>query len=390
MRKVNVFYVFLRLDLGGAQEIFLRTVTHLDKSRFQVTVCCLAECGSLLPEVESLGIRVLCLGKRGLKNDLLTLLKLARLIRRHDAHIVYIHLYSRASAYGRMAAILARTPVIVASAVGYGHPRPLKKRMLDRVLAHFTDHFTALSEATKEHLYRQQGIAPDRITVIYPGIDPERFSSVRRREAIRQEVGIPLDAQVVGTVARLAPEKGLVDLVNAMAQVREAIPNARLMLVGDGPLRPELEQRVESLGLRDTVHFLGFRRDIPELLHVMDIFAFPSHREGLGMALVEAMAAGLPVVATAVGGIPEVVEYDVTGSLVPPREIDALALNICRLLENSALRVAMGQRGRARVQQHFTARRAAAQTQKLYLSLLARKGIVFPADTSLLLQSDAS
>jgi glycosyltransferase involved in cell wall biosynthesis len=388
--KVNLFCIFLRLDLGGAQEYFLRMVAHIDSSRFQITVCCLAERGRLVPDVESLGIRVLCLDMPGFRDDLPLLIKLARLIRHHNAHVVYTHLYSRASVYGRVAATLVRTPIIVVGEYGYGRLRSLKKRMLDRGLARFTDRFIAVSKAVKEHICREQGIMPDKVSVIYPGIDPEHFLNVKHREAVRQELGIPFDVPVVGTVARLAPEKGLADLIGATARIRQVVPGTRLMLVGDGPSRPELEQRVGGMGLCDVIHFTGIRRDIPDVLQAMDVFALPSLREGLPKAILEAMAAGLPVVATAVGGIPEVVEYDVTGFLVPPRDIDALTLNICRLLENSALRVAMGQRGRARVQQHFTARRAADQTQELYLSLLARKGLVFPTDTSLLFQPYAS
>jgi len=267
--------------------------------------------------------------------------------------------------------------------------------MLDRSLARFTDRFIAVSKAVKEHICREQGIMPDKVSVIYPGIDPEHFLNAKHREAVRQELGIPFDVPVVGTVARLAPEKGLADLIDATARIRQVVPGTRLMLVGDGPSRPELEQRVRGMGLCDVIHFTGIRRDIPDVLQAMDVFALPSLREGLPKAILEAMAASLPVVATTVGGIPEVVEHDATGFLVPPRDVNALAWNICRLLKNPALRTAMGLDGPFGilfqiVQQHFTARRAAAQTQELYLSLLARKGIVFPADTSLLIQSDAN
>lgn len=389
MDKINLLYVFLRLDLGGAQEIFLRTISHIDTSRFDVAVCCLAGRGRLVSEVESLGIRVLCLDAADLKNDLSTVLKLAHLIRRHNAHVVYTHLYSRANVYGRLAAILARTPVVVVGAVGYGRVRLPKKRVLDYVLALFTDHFTALSEATREYLCREQGIGPDKVTVIYPGIDVERFADVGQRAAVRQELQIPLDTLVVGAVSRLVPEKGLADLMTAMARILREIPNTRLVIVGDGPLRSQLERSITGLGLQGLVHLTGSRRDIPKLLSAMDVFALPSHREGFGMALVEAMAAGLPVVATDVGGIPEVVEHGVTGFVVPPHDIGALSVNILLLLEDSALRAKMGADGRQQVQQRFTARRAAMQTQDLYLSLLARKGIVFSVQDPCLARIDA-
>jgi glycosyltransferase involved in cell wall biosynthesis len=192
---------------------------------------------------------------------------------------------------------------------------------------------------------------------------------------MRRTFGVQAQGLLVGTVGRLHPQKGFASLLAAVARVRERLPAIRLLLVGGGALRRDLVARAEALGLAEVVIFAGSRGDVPEILAALDLFVLPSLWEGLPNAVLEAMAAGLPVVATAAGGTPEVVVDGETGLLVPPGDVTALAEAIERLLRDPGLRRKMGEAGRKRVEGHFTIEQTVAQTVALYETLLRQKGL---------------
>jgi glycosyltransferase involved in cell wall biosynthesis len=223
----------------------------------------------------------------------------------------------------------------------------------------------------------QTGVSPEKVVTIYNGVDAENFSTsgTRTTGQVLQPFGIPTDVPLVGSVGRFRPQKGYADLLVAMKQVKENAPTARLLLVGDAELQADLEAKAMSLGLDEVVTFAGVRTDVPEILTALDVFVLASLWEGMPNAILEAMAAGLPVVATAVGGTPEVVVDGVTGLLVPPRDPTALAQAITRLLDDPDLRQRMGRAGRERVLQHFSVEQMVKRTQTLYEQLLDAKGL---------------
>lgn len=244
------------------------------------------------------------------------------------------------------AAKLARVPII-----WWEHNTTLPNDAMVRRMIGWANHIVVVSEAIRGQFL---ALAPDahaKISVIYNGVDTERFRANRgSRIAYRKMLGVDETTRVVGTVSRLSPEKGIAYFVDAANQLAREFPNAKFLVVGDGPERATLEQRATSGAIR----FLGMREDVSELLNAMDIFVLPSLAEAFGIAAIEAMACGLPVVATRVGGLREIVLDDETGLLVLPRHAGALAAAVARLIDDPIKCSAFGERGRARVLEHFT------------------------------------
>jgi len=372
-RTIRALHVFMDLSIGGAQLIFFNTLRAMDPTRCWIEVACLAEPGALGPEVAQVA-PVHCRNRFG-SNDLGALLYLYWLMRAGQVDVVHTYLYCRSSVYGRLAAILARVPVIIADEMGRVGQYPWKRRRAEWLLARFTDHFVTPSQATRVDLIRTDRVSPSQVTVIYPGIDSGQFSAKEPPAIARHRLGLPDHGAVIGIIARLDPVKRHADLIAAFPQILQVVPAAQLIFVGDGPAASELHRLAYETGVAKKIHFLGARRDIPRVLSALDLLVLPSQQEGLPNSILEAMAAGVPVVATRVGGIPEVVVDGETGLLVPPGNPLALAEAINSLLASPEVRQRMGGRGRARIEEHFTARRAAAELETLYRRLLPAKRV---------------
>jgi glycosyltransferase involved in cell wall biosynthesis len=372
-RTIRALHVFLDLSIGGAQTIFLNTLRAVDPTRCRIVVACLETPGALMAEVAELA--PVYYRTRFGSNDVGALLFLFRLMRAEQVDVVHTYLYSRSSVYGRLAAILARVPVIIAAEMGRVGQYPWKRWGAEWLLTRFTAHFVALSQATRVDLIHTQQVPPSKVTVIYPGVDLTRFDVQETPSIVRCGLGLPDHALVIGVVARLDPVKGHADLIAALPRILQAVPTTRLVFIGDGPAATGLRRQVHEVGLAEQVHFFGGRRDIPRLLRALDVFVLPSRQEGLGLAIIEAMAAGLPVVATRVGGIPEVVVDGETGLLVASGNSVELADAIVYLLSNPHIRRQMGVRGRQRVEAHFTTQQTATNLETLYRRLLRTKRV---------------
>lgn len=372
-RPIRVLHVFLDLPIGGAQLIFLNALRAMDPTRCRIMIACLAEPGVLGSEVAE--VAPLYYQNRFGSNDVGALLYLYRLIRAAQVDVVHTYLYSRSSVYGRLAAILARVPVVIADEMGRVGRYPWKRRVAERLLARFTDHFVTPSQATRAELMRLDRLPPSRVTVVYPGVDAKQFVVEEEPATVRRSLGLPDQGAVIGVLARLDPIKRHADLIAAFPHILQVAPATQLLFIGDGPAAPELHRLVQETGVAGQAHFLGARRDIPWILRALDLLVLPSQQEGLPNSILEAMAAGVPVVATWVGGIPEVVIDGETGLLVPPRDPMALAKAVNSLLTNPEVRQRMGAQGRARVKVYFTNQRTAAELDALYRRLLQAKGI---------------
>jgi glycosyltransferase involved in cell wall biosynthesis len=381
---IPVLHIITRLIIGGAQENTMLTAALLDPDRYAVDVISGPQTGSegsLQEEVRARGIPLtiepaLVREIRPAK-DLLAVVRLARFIRRSRYAIVHTH-SSKAGVLGRWAAWLAGTPIIVHTVHGWGHherQHPLARRfyiLLEQVTQRITDKLIVVSPRNIEKGLADGIATPAKYVTIRSGIELDRFRRpARPREAVRAELGIPLDAPVVGTVTRLSPQKAPLDFVTAAAQVAASRPGAHFVVVGDGPLRAEVESRVAAAGLAGRFHLTGLRRDVPDLLHSFDVFALTSLWEGLPRVLIQAMAAGLPVVATAVDGSAEAVEDGVNGLLTPPGDPQALAAALLRLLGDPALAAQMGAAGQERAGE-FGARKMVDDIAALYETLLTK------------------
>jgi glycosyltransferase involved in cell wall biosynthesis len=271
----------------------------------------------------------------------------------HDPHAVPTGLLARRLA-GPVALVATRR-------VDFALRGPLSRRKYaacQRVIA--------VSEAIAAVL-RRDGLAPERLRVVHEGV-PDRPAQPGGREALR-ELGVPEDAAVVGNVAALTGHKDQATLLAAAAKVVARVPEARFVIVGEGELRSRLEALSRDLGLERRCIFAGFRADLDRLVPAFTVFCLSSHMEGLGTSLLDAMAFGVPVVATAAGGIPEAVIDGITGRLVPPRDPDALAAGLVEALEDPSLRAAWSRAGRQRFQQRFTADRMVEATLAVYAEL---------------------
>jgi len=361
----RVLYLITDLDVGGAERVLLEVVRRLDRERYRPAVCSLAPPGDLAREFDRLGVPVFGLGMTGYRH-LLRAGRLFALLRRHRFDILHTHL-CHANVLGRVVGRLAGVPVVV-STTHVAEPRRWHL-LLERGTASLVDRVVAVSEAVGRYMIEQARIPAEKVLVIRNGVDPSRFR-VPRGE-FRQREGIPADRLLVTSVGRLHEQKGLGWLLEAARLVVSEWPEVRFLVVGEGPERKELLRLRDRAGLEEYVRFLGFRPDVPQILADSDVFVLPSLWEGLAIALLEAMAAGLPVVVTDVEGVREVVTDGETGLVVPPADAGALSSALGRLLSDPGLRKRLARAGRERVIRHFGWGKVVSDTMALYDTLLS-------------------
>jgi glycosyltransferase involved in cell wall biosynthesis len=368
--RLNVVQMVDVTGRGGAEKAMVDLALRLDRRRFAVTVCATRSTGNYQPILDAAGVATFVVGRQT-KWDLYKLSRLVRFLRRQPVHILHTHLFG-SNTWGRLLGTLAGVPVIIA----HEHGSTIARRevWIDRLLYRLSDAILVPSEASKRWLRAQEGVPARLFHVVYNGVDIAQFSRDGAAAEIRAELGIPADVPVIGTVGRLSADKGGQDvLIRAVARLRQAYPAARLVVVGDGALRPKLEQLAARLDLGAAVIFTGVRADVPRLLDAMDMFVLPSLREALPVAVLEAMASARPVVATNVGGVHEVLRDGETGLLVPPGDPAALAAALQRLVSDRALATRLGAAGRARVEAAFTIEQMVRRIEHLYSELARRK-----------------
>ncbi len=370
---VRILYIIGQLSTGGAELQLIQLATHVDRARFTPIVCALSECVPHASELQAAGIQVITLPRK-MDPDLTRLWRLPRLVRRCQPHLIHSYLFV-ANAWARLVGRFLGLPVVI-SERNTLIQKPRGQRIVDRALAGWASLMIANSQAGARLAIARHEIAPDKVVTIHNGIALERFARTRDRVEVRRELGLGPADPVVGIVARLSQQKDHATLMRAMAHVIEEMPSARLLCVGDGPLRSELQELAADLGLGHATIFAGTRSDVPDLLAAMDVVVLSSRWEGLPNTLMEAMAASRPVVATQVGGIPELVCDGETGLLVPPANLCALAGAILRLLGNAGAAHLMGLRGRMRVERDFRLDKMVAATEAAYETLLVAPGRV--------------
>lgn len=370
--RARVVYLAHTLAVGGAEEMILNLIRYLPEE-YERAVVCIGSPGPIGQEVEKTGYPFRSLG---LQPGLLRPFDLMRLQQfLHDAEPTIVHTFLlTASLYGRFASMLARVPIVVGTEVNiYERKRPLH-RMAERWLMQRTDAVVASAGSVRDFYVDQIGADPDKVVVIYNAVDWTQLQTTRSRDEMRAEFGVPLDVPVAGIIARLTEQKSHRVLFDAMVS-RPELANLHLVAVGDGELREQLKSRVEMLGLTNRVRFVGARRDLGNILGSIDMFVMPSLWEGLPLSLVLAMGAGLPVIASRVAGIPEVVHDNVSGLLVDPGDVAQLGTAMTRVLQDDTLRVLLSQEARAFVRPRFGVDGYIASMTALYDRLLTAKQI---------------
>jgi len=356
--------------VGGAEEMVLNLVRHLP-ARFEPMVACIHEAGPIGEEIRRTGIPFSVLGLTPGVSRPLDVLRLKDALQAWAPTIVHTFLLT-GSLYGRFAAMMAGVPIVIGTEVNiYEKKRPLHAR-LERWLMKGTDAVVASARSVKDHYVDQVGADPDKIEVIYNAVDWAQLETTKTRDEFRASIGVPLDVPAAGIIARLTEQKAHRVLFEAMTNAE--LSTLHLIVVGDGELRDDLRSRAEALGILGRVHFLGARRDLGNILAAVDIFAMPSLWEGLPLSMVLAMGAGLPVVASRVAGIPEVVNDGVNGLLVDAGDSAQLGHALATLVNDSRLRSRLGSAAKAFVLPRFGIDGYVASIATLYDRLLAAKG----------------
>jgi len=359
--------VVLSLTPGGTERLVVELSRRLHATH-GMTVCCLDEPGAWADEVARVGIPVVTIGRPpGFRPDMAK--RIAEVAAAHRIDLLHCHHYSP-FIYGTMSRWWHGRPVIFTEHGRTSDAPPSRKRRLaNRLFGRIPARTFAVSCDLKEHMVRE-GFDAARIDVIYNGIEPGEVVNDDSRERARALLGISAGELVIGAVGRLDPVKSLDTLFEAVEHLRSRHPAARVVVIGDGPARETLERRVSELDVAARVTFLGYRSDIRELLPALDVYANTSVFEGVSLTILEAMATGLAVVATRVGGTPEVVVDGECGLLVPARDPRALAAALDAVLSSDSTRRRLGACARARVERQFSIDRMVADYASVYSEMV--------------------
>ena len=357
------------LGVGGLPRVVQALCTATDPDRFEVSVLCTRGKGPFAETLETRGIRVYELERPAERPDYFPFRRIAAVLSRNGIDVVHTH-NTDPFVGGAIGAALARTPTLIHTDHARTFPDKVRYMVAEHFLAYRAYRVVGVSEDTTEKLHRYERIPRHKLMTIPNGIDLSPFDRLPPNDEARAALGIVGDGPVIGFSSRIEEQKGIPYLLEAMVRVRTAFPSVKLILAGEGSRRTELEEKVRQLELDDHVRFVGVVMDVPRFLAAVDVYVLPSIWEGLPMALLEAMAAGCPVVASAVGGIPTAVAHEVTGALVDPQQPEPLARELERLLGDPDLRRRLGAEARRVCYERFSASAMAAQYEALY----ARQG----------------
>lgn len=372
--RPRVLILTVGFGVGGAEQLILETAPRLRETGFDVTVAALKGTGPIARDLEASGVRCVAFGGHG-RADLRVLSRLLRFLRAEPVEILHSHLFP-ANLAARLAGRAAGVPVIITAHHDTHVWGRLHHRVLERLTAGLSDRVVACSLAVKQYVEERYGLPPGKVVTLRNAIVvPALRADDAARARLRADLGAGPGDRLIGTLGRLEePKKGLSVFLRAASLVTRRCRTARFVLVGEGPARRELERLAASEGVADRTVFAGERRDVADLLSAFDLFVQPSRWEGFGLTVLEAMAAGRPVVASRVGGIPEIVRDGRDGFLVPPDDPARLADGIVKMLNDPDLATRLGRSGRERVEASFGIDGLVRDTVALYHELLQAKG----------------
>lgn len=367
MAAVRVGFVLHSMNVAGAEVLVDETIHRLG-SRIEPVVFCLDTVGTLGGQLQREGVPVIAYGRKP-GFDFSVSRRMAKAIRSRRVEVLHAHQYTPFF-YGALAGRLSRMrPRVIFTEHGRHFPDVVstRRRLANRwFLDRLADHVNAVCEFSARSLAKVDGFSRARIEVIPNGVDLPRYGRVADIKSVRERVGLDPMRRYITTVARFHPVKDHRTLLHAFAEVAPVRPDVDLLLAGDGQLRESLERLAGDLGIASRVYFLGVRRDVPDLLRASDVFALTSVSEAASITLLEAMASGLPVVVTAVGGNPEIVRQGVDGLLAPRGDSHGIATALLRVLDDGRLAFAMGQSGAERVRTQFQLDDTVARYYALY------------------------
>lgn len=406
--KYKVLHIITRLDKGGSAENTLLTILGLSKERYDMTLVKGSSLESAMSDEErranekdlkkvlDSGVSVITINELvrriSLLNDLRAFIKLFFVIRNGKYHIVHTHT-SKAGVLGRWAAWFCRTPVIIHTPHGhvfYGYCGKFVTqifKIMERVTALVTDRIITLTDREKQEHINSKIAPTEKFVTIHSGVETKRFFEVAVADTrrLKMEFNIPDDSLIIGTVGRLIGVKGHKYFIQAVHKVIKSLQpykDVKFIIVGDGPLMTYLKREADLLGISGSVMFTGWRADVPAVMSIFDIFILPSLNEGMGKVLVEAMLLKKPIIASNVGGIPDLIRNGENGILIPPASPDKLAEAIIDLIKSEDKRNRMGERGRF-IAESYSEKAMVEEIEKLYESSLSHIGREKVGDTHL-------
>lgn len=368
--RIKIAHVTGVLHFGGKENGIVNLVNALDPDVFENHIFTFVKDGPLTARIDPNRCRVVELGDK-LGGDYRLYFKLAQQFRRHRIHIAHTHSWATLLE-GVIGAKMALVPIVIHGEHGTIKADTNAHIYVQRVVWRIADRVLSVSEELRERLCRSIGFPKERIDVIANGVDLIGSRPLQSDIDLRATLGLPPKAFVFGAVGRLVPVKGYPVLLKACRQVFRDIPEAYLLIAGAGPLRHELDQMAKDYRIAERVKFLGWQPDVQAVLRALDLFVLASHSEGMSNTILEAMASGLPVVATNVGGNPELVIPGDTGLLVPHGDPSALAEALIGLMRDPASRSRMGRRSRQRALENFSMETMARNYSSLYLKMFLR------------------
>lgn len=368
---ISIVQVLYSLEIGGVEKLAATIGAHLDRGKFRPAICALDRGGVLAEELARHGIPYHVLWRRGIEVGVLA--RLYHCFRQEKAHIVHTHQFAQLL-FSLLPAKLYGAKIVHTEHEFYIYRKDARARRLFRQLVRFCSALTVVGPDVARYYIEEMGVPSQRIHVIANGIDLDRFSLAASHES-RSRLGLAGENVVFGIVGRLEPEKDHQTLLHAFRALVNHRPEVRLLIVGDGSLRGELESRSQSLGLERQVKFLGARADIPDLLAALDVFVLSSVQEGVPLSVVEAMGAGKPVIATDVGGLRLLVKPSINGLLVPPEDPAALESAMKLLTVNPFTRQEMGSQSIRMARDSFSVSTMINRYQEIYESTLGDRDV---------------
>lgn len=372
-KKIKIGFINYSLDIGGVETLILEIGKRLNRDIFEPSIFVFEKNGKLRKEYINYGIPVIEVEKsKGF--DWILPFRLSRILKKHNINIVHTHNPSNWF-YGCIAANIAGIPIVHTEHSNHYGLHIKRWELIESILSKFTDSITTVAENLKRRMVTRSHINSLDIRVIHNAIDLAVFNVKIDKYKVKSDLSLPENNMIIGNIARFCEQKDHRTLLKAFKLISENMRNINLLLVGNGPLKAEMEDIVRDLQIRDKVKFLGDRRDIPNLLKIIDIFVLSSKREGLPVVLLEAMASGLPIVATSAGGNSEVVIDGETGVIVPTQDPERLAEAICKVISDEKRAKEMGERGQKRIKECFTFEHMIDEYEKIYNSVGRRRRI---------------
>lgn len=366
MEPIRVMQITHDLAIGGLQQVVVSICRNIDRDRFSVSVLCLRARGELASQLEDMGIPVLMLPQKRYGTDYFSFLKVASILHRERTEIIHTH-NKQPFIDGTLGGMIARSRTVVHTDHGRTFPDKHRYLFAEWAMSHFVYRIAAVSDKTREDLIRYEKIRREKIITVPNGIDGRLFETRIDPGVKKKELGISGRYPILGIGARLVRIKGIEYLLGAVSRLRKRYPRILLVIAGTGPWEETLRSTAGELGVEDHVVFIGARMDMPELLNMFDLYVLPSLSEGMPLALLEAMAAGCPIVATNVGGIPNIITDGYNGMLIEPKDEEALAKAIIDMMGDDSKRNRFRERGRLLYEQRYSAVAMTKTYERLYL-----------------------